>query len=220
MSLTADALVSSLPTIPIEKGGDPVIWDISLTYGELTPSSVAQVLTLVSTHCLLPPPWSFFDIGAGAGHPCLIAGALFPAQFTTLAGVEILPSYHTASLLNQAYLLTTLPEGSDSKARVAGIDFHLGDTLDPQHATRIQGTDVVFANATAFSEELLRGVFRVLDDLKPGALFICTSQKLTSPLFELCEERVVPSSWGEATVRVYRRRKLGKWIAGFGGRKK
>ena len=149
----------------------------------------------------------------------MIAGALYPSQFTSLAGVEILPSYHRASLLNQAHLLTTLPPGGEAHSKVEGIDFHLGDTLDPMHATRIAATDVVFANATAFSEDLLRGVFRILDDLKPGALFICTSQKLTSPLFELCQERVVPSSWGEATVRVYRRRKLGKWIAGFGGRK-
>jgi cytochrome c len=40
-----------------------------------------------------------------------------------------------------------------------------------------------------------------------------------TPLFELCAEACLPSTWGSATVRVYRRNKMPRWVVGVVGRK-
>ena len=206
--------VCSVPESPPPLESDPVMWDISLTYGELTPTSVIDILQLAVKHCLLPSPHSFFDIGSGCGFPSILASAYFPS-IESSGGVEIVPSLHNQSILNVAAAASLL-EDEERRMRVSRITLVCGDCLSPENLLAIRSATLLFSNSTAFSEELMAGVVKAAEGLKPGAVFVCTSQKISSPLFELCEQRILPSSWGEATVRVYRRKRLGSWVKGFG----
>jgi len=206
----------SIPLQSEKPTKDPEVWDISLTYGELSPSSVVEIIEMSLKHCLLPTPHRFFDIGSGHGFPSIIAATLFPV-IAFSGGVEILPSHFSTSLRNQAAAVSLVE--SEVRNRVEGVDFRCGDVLSEENTSLLKDCSLLFCNSTAFSESLLAGLFKAIEGIKPGAVFVCTSQKLSSPLFELLEEKVLKSSWGEATVRVYRRKRIPLWVKGFGRNK-
>lgn len=55
--------------------------------------------------------------------------------------------------------------------------------------------------------------------MRPGALLVLTTQRSPSKLFELVHEAAYAASWGAGvTARVYRRRRLGRWMSGVLGR--
>ena len=205
---------------------EPQIYDISLTYGELQPSAFLQVLALALPFLACAPPHAFHDFGSGEGLPPLLAAA-FHAGFAACSGVEVSPRLHAAALAHAAAAPAAaaaaaaagapLPAGAPDRLRAVAL--RCGDGLAPEALAPLRGAALLYMNSTAFSEELLAGVFKEAERMRCGALVVCTSQVMMTPLFELCAEAVVPSTWGTATARVYRRNKLPRWVVGVTGRK-
>lgn len=67
--------------------------------------------------------------------------------------------------------------------------------------------DVVFANSTCFSEELMQQLSVRAENLQPGAIVVTFTKGLTSTAFELLERKRYRMSWGPATVFIHRRLK-------------
>ena len=65
--------------------------------------------------------------------------------------------------------------------------------------------DVIFANSTCFDDELMEGMSREAEKLKPGAYFITFTKGLSSEKFEVLERKRYKMSWGPATVFIHRR---------------
>lgn len=70
----------------------------------------------------------------------------------------------------------------------------------------------------SFDEETLEDIYRRLDKLRPGAVVILSTHKIPSPMFEVLFEGRVGASWGDVTVRIYRKKQLPAWVAGVLGR--
>lgn len=97
------------------------------------------------------------------------------------------------------------------------VDLRVADFLQ---AEGWEGAAVVFCNGTCYQEDVLEPLFKKACKLRPGAVFCITSQLLppslcqgSAALFELRWEGVVPSSWGTATARVYRRKEVPRWLS-------
>jgi hypothetical protein len=205
---------------------EPQIYDISLTYGELQPGAFLRVLALALPYLACAAPLAFHDFGSGEGLPPLLTAA-FHAGFDACSGVEVSPRLHAAALAHAAAAPAAaaaaaaagapLPAGAS--ARLQAVALHCGDGLAPGALPLLRGAALLYMNSTAFSEELLAAVFKEAERMRAGALVVCTSQVMMTPLFELCAEAVVPSTWGSATARVYRRNALPRWVVGVTGRK-
>lgn len=96
------------------------------------------------------------------------------------------------------------------------VDLRVADFLQAEW----EGAAVVFCNGTCYQDDVLEPLFKKASKLRPGAVFCITSQVLpaslcsgSGALFELRWEGVVPSSWGTATARVYRRKEAPRWLS-------
>ena len=56
-----------------------------------------------------------------------------------------------------------------------------------------------------FDDELMEGMSREAEKLKPGAYFITFTKGLSSEKFEVLERKRYKMSWGPATVFIHRR---------------
>ena len=192
-ALDAEAFVEAIrraaaaaPPPPLAEP-DPQVYDISLTYGELSPSSFFNLITLALPFLASPPPHAFHDFGSGAGFPPLLAATFFPAAFGAggVSGVEISRALHAEAQHNLA-LARAQPAAAAALARVA---LHCGDGLEPALAPLVDGAALLFANSTCFGEALLAALFKRAERMAPGALLVCTSPEMRTPLFELCAWR-------------------------------
>ena len=208
----ADPSTATLPS-------EPQIWDISLTYGELPASTFLQVLSLSLPYLTAAPPHSFYDFGSGQGLPPLLASVFLPSTFTSFAGTEVSPTHHAAALSHRAHAAAlapaALPGRPGAAAALLGVQLHWEDGLSPPLLPLLHSASLLYMNSTAFSEALLGEVLKEAECLARGALLVCTSQLVRSVLFELVAEAVLPSSWGQATVRVYRRNRMPRWAVGM-----
>jgi hypothetical protein len=199
------------------------VYDISLTYGELQPASFMRALALALPFLRAPPPHAFLDFGSGEGFPPLLAAALHGGTFSACSGVEISPRLHAVALEHAGHAAALAPAlpglPSGAQGALQRVALHCGDGLAPSALPLLHGAALLYMNSTAFGEELLAGVFRAAEGMRAGALVVCTSQVMMTPLFELCAEACLPSTWGSATVRVYRRNKMPRWVVGVVGRK-
>jgi hypothetical protein len=59
--------------------------------------------------------------------------------------------------------------------------------------------DVVFANSTCFSDELMADLSVQAEKLKPGAIVVTFTKGMTSKAFEVLERKRYTMSWGPAT---------------------
>lgn len=78
--------------------------------------------------------------------------------------------------------------------------------------------DVAFCHSTAFDLALMRRLERRAEDLRFGRVLVTVTHKLSSPLLEHVCSRKVDMTHGEGTLHFYRRRRMGKWVAGVLGR--
>ncbi len=221
------------PPSPLEQ-----MWDIGLVYGELQPRGMLAMLRAVLPLCPLLAPSadesggagaasasSFWDLGSGEGVPCLLA-ALCTGVFQSVVGVELLPKLDWLArrhlMSAQALLgggasppLSSWASEGDAAAlaaRLAVVDLQCGDFLVADWSAAA----IVFCNGTCYQDDVLKPLFKKAEGLRPGALFIITSQTCKSALFELAWTGVVAASWGTATARAYRRKKLPRWVGGLG----
>ena len=90
----------------------------------------------------------FYDLGAGVGKPCLIFALALPLYFATCVGLELFDSLYNRSLdLKKEY------ESQTEDQDVPILDFYQLDFI--KNSETWAGGDLIFANATAFSDEML-----------------------------------------------------------------
>ena len=178
-------------------------------YGEVPLSSLRTLLGILN-----PPPGStFFDLGSGRGQ-VVLAAAMFHS-FSRVVGIELLSPLHDLSNAVKKNLIDTYGEREvfgDTK-----VSFVCGDILKeeaypsdswsgmgvPKTKTKkreLGEADIVFALSTAFGVDLMEGLGSRAENLKVGAKVVTSSNRISSPLFEVVWEGSLPMSWGSATV--------------------
>jgi len=223
-------------------------WKLSLVYGEMKPHAIASLLKLAHSFIeggkkddASVDLISFADLGSGEGWPVILCSALFP--LTRSIGIELIQKHvqrarrHLDFLLNESeqrigleMLLKALQGGdrlentaltsedlnSFRKSRLSSVEFIEGSFLDIPWSQ----CDLVFCNATAFEGTLLTSIYLQSEGMRPGSVMVLTTQRHTSKLFELVHEGKWSPSWeGETvTARIYRRKRLPKWVSGVLGR--
>mmetsp|Transcript_44556 Transcript_44556/g.57020 ORF Transcript_44556/g.57020 Transcript_44556/m.57020 type:complete len:156 (+) Transcript_44556:43-510(+) len=60
--------------------------------------------------------------------------------------------------------------------------------------------DFIFANSTCFSQELMMGISRRAEELKPGTVVVTLTSSLASPYLKLTGSRMFAMSWGASTA--------------------
>ena len=176
-----------------------------LTYGEVEFYSFAMILEVaVSENVESQQRELFVDIGHGTGRAVLAAALLYGHRFRECRGVEILEPLVDASLVaQQRYESRTAarPELYDHADRAAVSMIH-GDLLaaDPDQDGAWTDGDIVFANSTCFSRDLMDSIAAKAAGLKPGATIITLTQPLNNPALKMTKARQFPMSWGPATA--------------------
>lgn len=169
--------------------------DMCLVNGEIEFESFVNVIGQLR----IPPSAKFVDLGSGSGKAVLAASLLF--DFESLHGVELLESLYEAS---QSVLGTfrklegdmhELPEDA------VPITFHNADFLDFDWSWG----DVVFANSTCFTDELMAQISKRVALLKPGSLVVTVTQPLKSPWVRLVKKSTHEMSWGAGTYFIHQR---------------
>ncbi|CAM9354360.1 unnamed protein product [Chrysoparadoxa australica] len=89
--------------------------------------------------------------------------------------------------------------------RSTELEFWHGDAFDWEVADW-RDADVVFANSTCFSDDLMHRMARCCEDLKLGAFVITFTKKLPSAHFNLLEFEMYQMSWGGATVFIQQKK--------------
>jgi hypothetical protein len=92
-----------------------------------------------------------------------------------------------------------------------------GDVRDGRWWKDVDG--VVFVHGSTWTLELQRDVLKAAEEIKFGSLLAVVSWEVHSPLFALIDERAVDMDWGRATVRIYRRQRVGRWAGRLFARK-
>jgi ankyrin repeat protein/SAM-dependent methyltransferase len=124
------------------------------------------------------------DLGSGVGRFTLAAALLMPEA--RVVGVEIAPELHAVA----------------AKVGVPNLSHRCQDFLADDECWTC---DVLFANSTTFSSELIADVERKCASLKRGAVVVTLTTRLDAPELELVERFDAPASWGVATCFVHRR---------------
>lgn len=172
--------------------------DTNLTYGEIT--GLASINSMIQRirECgsLMQVGGSFYDLGSGTGKPVVAAALLH--SFSLCCGIEVVNKLYTASL--RAKL-----EYDKHHVSQTEIIFREGSFLDLDEVDWTTG-DVVYANSTCFSTEMMKAISAIASHMRPGAFFI----SLTHPLdesagFEVIAEERLEVSWGSADFYLQRK---------------
>lgn len=167
-------------------------YDRSLTYGEINFDSFYEIIKTVNPK----KDEVFYDLGSGTGKAVFASHLLF--DFKKSIGIEILPDlYQTAIFLQQKYEKEIKPNLVNKNE--GEIKFILDDIFK----TNFFDADIVFANSTCFSQELINYLETSFLKLKKGAKIIMLTQTLTNQNFKLISSKLYQQSWGEATVNFY-----------------
>ncbi len=163
----------------------------SLIYGEVEFASFYRVLRKINAE----PGKTFYDLGSGTGKALFVAR--LTQDFAKCIGIEILHSLHVqaekiVARFNAAYK-DNLTLGQNQYAQVyegSFLDFDWSDG------------DVVFANSTCFSDELMLSLSKQAENLKPGSIVVTFTKGMTTQAFELLERKRYRMSWGPATGKL------------------
>jgi SAM-dependent methyltransferase len=167
--------------------------DQGLTYGEIFFDTFYKMLEKTQ-----PKEGEvFYDLGSGTGKAVFATHLLFP--FSKTVGIEILPTLYQASkTILEKYEKEVRPKILEKKNQQK-IEFILGDFLKIDFSD----ADVVFANSTCFSQQMIDKLETSFLSLKKGARIITLTKKLTNKNFYLFDSLIYKQSWGEATVNFY-----------------
>ena len=166
----------------------------SLIYGEVDFRSFLAVLRRVP----LQPGGIFYDLGSGTGRALFVARLTH--DFARCVGIELLSGLHASGRRAERRFRRFVLPLLDSTAN-NDVDLCHGSLLDVDWSDG----DLVFANSTCFSEQLVSQISERAERLKPGAFVITFTKPLTSPAFDIVEKKRWNMSWGAATVFIQRR---------------
>jgi SAM-dependent methyltransferase len=170
----------------------------SLTYGEISVASFYKILGTIGVPMRTK---KFYDLGSGTGKAIVVAR--FATDFDVCIGIELLPSLHAmAEAVHDRMKKKKRSRLNDMLQMAEGIELHKGSFLDFDWSSG----DLVFANSTCFSKDLMQNISAQAEKLAPGAILICFTKPIASNCFELLHKRSYKMSWGPASVYTYRRR--------------
>ena len=173
-------------------GGDKT----SLVYGEIEFRPFVDVLQQLQ----VPTGAKFVDLGSGCGKAVLAASLV--VDFEELHGVEVLSALYDASDSVVSIFRQLEGDMHELPEDAVPITLHHEDFLDWDWSW----ADVVFANSTCFSTELVSEIAVRAARLKPGSLIITITQRLDHPAIELVGQSKQHMGWGDATFYIHRRR--------------
>lgn len=199
-----------------ERIQDDVTQMSSLVYGEIDFFAFAMIL-----HKVKPQAGEvFYDLGHGLGKAVIAAALLSGHLLSRCSGLELLPELHgVAEDVAQLYAQlspeervaagwaeqqkdqqpTGLTAGEVENVRTGGgpvVDMREGDLT-----TQLDwvSADIVFANSTCFSPDLMSQMARLAEGMRPGARFVTLTKPLPSGAFTMVERKDLEMSWGAAT---------------------
>ena len=128
----------------------------------------------------------FVDIGTGTGRPVFIAGLTQPS-LTHLLGIEILDGLAQICREVKQRWDQEVKVSLDEQRRNLDVQFLQGDAREffEEHWA---DADVVFMNATCFSQTLFRELTSLCEGLPPGSFVITTTQSMSSSQFDMLEQ--------------------------------
>ncbi|GMI09361.1 hypothetical protein TrLO_g6810 [Triparma laevis f. longispina] len=176
----------------------------SLIYGEVEFDSFAVVLRKICSGFskdMAPMDRNkvFYDIGSGSGRAVMIAR--MTQDFKTCVGIELMENLAAlADNIKEKYVAGNYSEklyetvGKD-------VEFHQADFLKFDWSDG----DLVFANSTCFTDELMAAIAERSKGMKAGSYLVTFTKGIISDAFELVEKKRYVMSWGPATVFIHRR---------------
>jgi len=197
----------------------------SLVYGEIDLQGFCNLLESLSPGVILSSPSSsqllhgkeilkrgngiFYDIGSGSGRA--VFAARFMGDFDQCTGIELLSNLHQLAISVQSLYKFLYKH----KLQWQNVTFHCSDLLDYDWS---DGT-VVYAPSLLFDDAMMESIARKAILLRPCAYLISLKKfKQGTPAsstslcfhdaFTMAQQSVVPMSWGDADVYVYRRNEM------------
>ena len=166
----------------------------SLTYGEIDFASFYKVLRDI-------PHWArkrgvFYDLGSGTGRAVIAARLL--CDFSVCHGIEILGGLHEEAItvINE-YL------ASHCSLQYFGIPMDIDVLCESITEYDWSDGDIVFANSTCFSDDLMVALSDKAEALKKDSIVITFTKSLSSSQFEVIKKIRYKMSWGPATVYIH-----------------
>lgn len=159
-----------------------------LIYGEMLLNTWLELLTQLS----LQPNQVFYDLGSGCGKIAIATKLRYPTL--TVKGIEILSDLHhlAKQKWQQHCRLNHLTSNSQ-------IQFIAGDFLE----CAFQDADIIFLNATAFSDTTWQQILVKLKSLKSGTQIVITTKLLPEAYFAKKYQGMELMSWGYASTYIY-----------------
>jgi len=146
----------------------------------------------------------FTDIGCGTAKPVFAAALSHP--FEVCRGVELLGTlFDLATDIADRYkrrIQPQLPRG-DPRRDSLRVELWRMDAFADE--CDWSDSDLVFANATCFSSEMLASFHAKCLVLKPGAFVAMTTNKLLSSHFQVVETSSLHEDWGIATLYILKK---------------
>eukprot|EP00960_Hanusia_phi_P064307 765761-Hanusia_phi.AAC.3 len=143
----------------------------SHTYGEISPSSFAEILHLVQPK----QGETFVDLGSGTGKAVIVAASLFP--FSEAIGIEFVEPLHKAATRLHENLCKQVTQNKSTFAtpQIGKIRFYLDDAMEFDWWTK---GDVVFAANTCWTDEMNDSLKKRMAKLRVGARVITMTRSL------------------------------------------
>ncbi|SCC90909.1 Uncharacterized protein SCG7109_BF_00050 [Chlamydiales bacterium SCGC AG-110-M15] len=167
-------------------------------YGEAELHSIEKIFQIVDPQ----PDEVFVDLGAGVGKQVLTAALLY--DFKKVRGIEILSDLHKTSkdILEQFRKKygSKLPDGKE----MPDIDFLKGNFLRADFSE----ADVAYMCSTCYSEEMMEGIARGAEHMKPGSRVVTLTKPLPSDQYEEIHHEFYPMSWGTSQVFIYKKKDI------------
>jgi len=167
----------------------------SLTYGELTDQSIAEILEVVKPQ----PGEIFYDLGSGAGKPVLWASVLYP--WRKCCGIELLTGLYELSLQQAERLKLSAELAKLLPDLHLKIEFINENFLD----SNFSEANVVLTNATAYSPELWTKITEKFLTLPLGARVMVLTKSIYLPEFEQIHAGSYLMTWGMNSVNFYKK---------------
>ena len=170
----------------------------NFVYGEIEYDSFCTILNIAMVG--MKDKKKFVDLGAGLGKACLWVA--LTSSFEEILGIEVIEelvdqSHGIFVEFNKVMKKRSLHVGCSSLNLKHG-DF-LGEEYDWEEA------DLIFANSTCFTEQLMMKLSVKSQVCKTGTRFITFTSSLDSPYWKVIYKQQLAMSWGPATVIVHER---------------
>lgn len=146
----------------------------------------------------------FYDLGSGAGKAVFTAALNY--DLSRSVGIELLPglSLKSKELIKEARSIVKLQLASSGdlySKRIDSIEMINADLLKSD----CTDADIIFVNATCFSETTWEKLLEKFMALKTGCRIITTSKTIWNPSFQLLESELELMSWGMNSVYIYKK---------------